>query len=49
VNANRDVSKDRKRFLAALAAYLIWVAALGTLAVFSGSRPAPRASSMQEP
>jgi hypothetical protein len=32
----------RKRWIAALAVYLTWVAALGTLAVASGRRPPQR-------
>jgi hypothetical protein len=32
--------RDRRRFLAALGLYLIWVAALAGLAVVSGQRPA---------
>jgi hypothetical protein len=33
------VSSARKVFVAALALYLLWVAALATMAVVSGSRP----------
>jgi hypothetical protein len=36
--------KDRRRFLAALTAYVAWVAGLGTLAILSGKKPAPRPS-----
>jgi hypothetical protein len=32
----------RRRFAAALAVYLLWVAALVTMAVFSSTRPTPR-------
>ncbi len=35
-----NVKSARKVFIAALALYLLWVAALATLAVYSGSRPA---------
>ena len=31
----------RKRWFAALGLFLAWVAALGTMAVLSGRRPAP--------
>jgi hypothetical protein len=34
-----NVKFARKVFIAALALYLLWVAALATLAVVSGSRP----------
>jgi hypothetical protein len=40
-------SRDRKRFVAALAVYLVWVAALGALAALSGHRPAPRAPAIE--
>jgi hypothetical protein len=35
-----NVKSSRKVFIAALALYLLWVAALATLAVYSGSHPA---------
>ena len=34
-----NVNSARKVFVAALALYLLWVAALATMAVVSGSRP----------
>jgi hypothetical protein len=34
-----NVNSARKVFVAALALYLLWVAALTTMAVVSGSRP----------
>ncbi len=37
-----DRSRDRRRFLLALSAFLLWVAALGVLAVTTGSRPLAR-------
>lgn len=33
--------KDRRRFVAALGFFLVWIVALGVLAVFSGRRPEP--------
>ncbi len=33
-------TSDRRRFQAALGLFLIWVAVLGAMAVFSGRRPA---------
>ena len=42
-----STSKDRRRFAAALAVYLVWVAALGALAVLSGHKPAPRPSTIE--
>jgi hypothetical protein len=44
---DRQKSKERKRFVAALAVYLVWVAALGALAALSGHRPAPRPSAIE--
>ncbi len=35
-----DTSSDRRRFYAALGLFLIWVVALGAMAVVSGRRPA---------
>jgi hypothetical protein len=32
---------ERRRFLAAIGLFLVWVAALGTMAAVSGRRPAP--------
>ena len=37
-------SRDRKRFYAALGFFLLWVAALGAMAVVSGRRPAMNAA-----
>jgi hypothetical protein len=34
-----DGEKDRRRFVAALGLFLVWVAALGVMAVLSGRRP----------
>jgi len=34
------VDARRKRWMAALGLFLVWVAALGAMAVFSGRRPA---------
>jgi hypothetical protein len=35
---------DRRWFLAALAFFFLWIAALGTMAVFSGNKPAERSA-----
>lgn len=37
----RGTAADRRRFRAALGLFLLWVAALGAMAVFSGRRPPP--------
>jgi hypothetical protein len=37
--------QDRRWFLAALALFVLWVATLGAMAAFSGSRPASRTGS----
>ena len=37
---NTATGSDRRRFYAALGLFLIWVAALGAMAVLSGRRPA---------
>ena len=36
---------DRRWFFAALALFFLWVAALGTMAIFSGNKPAERTGS----
>jgi hypothetical protein len=43
----RRKTTDRRRFAAALAVYLLWVAALGALAALSGRRPAPRPAAIE--
>jgi hypothetical protein len=47
MDERRNTGKGRKRFVAALAVYLAWVAALGTLAALSGYRPASRPSATE--
>ena len=42
-------SMDRKRFVAALSLFLVWVATLTLLAVLSAYRPAARTSLPPEP
>ena len=39
---------QRRRFLAALGLFLAWVAVLGTMAAFSGRRPAPNPSAIED-
>lgn len=42
-----DGSAARKRFLAALCLYIVWVATLAGLALVSGYRPASKPSAIQ--
>ncbi len=39
-------TRDRQRFLAALVLFVLWVAALGVLAVSTGRRPPERPASV---
>lgn len=38
---------ERRRFYAALALFLVWVAALGAMAALSGRRPAAHAAAVE--
>lgn len=43
---NRDA--DRRKFLAALGLFLLWVSALGAMAVLSGRPPAPNPTTLED-
>jgi hypothetical protein len=45
---NTGTVRDRRLFFAALGFFLLWVAALGALAVLSGRRPAPSPTTFQD-
>jgi hypothetical protein len=42
-----DAARNRRRFLAALGVFLVWVVVLGVLAVVSGHRPAARPAALE--
>ena len=42
------VGKDRRRFIAALGLFLLWIVALGVMAISSGRRPDPGPSALEE-
>ncbi len=44
----RQVHTARRRFQAALGLFLIWVLALGVMAVVSGRRPAPSPAAIED-
>ncbi len=44
-----EIRNERRRFAVALGVYVIWVAALGVLAVVSGQGPAERPTATATP
>ncbi len=45
---DRDLRVARRRFRAALGLFVVWVAALGVMAIVSGRRPAPSPAAIEE-
>ncbi|GAC1463702.1 MAG: hypothetical protein NVSMB9_01460 [Isosphaeraceae bacterium] len=47
LSSRKKTETDRRRFLAALGLFFLWVAALTTMSVLSGRRPSPSRATIE--